>query len=79
MITSDDILNMIRKNEIKTDLPKLDHDKQLIDQGFDSLDMVTILFALEEHFQIKIHEQDIDQGKLPSINAMVDYINQAKE
>lgn len=79
MITSDDILNMIRKNEIKTDLSKLNHDKQLIDQGFDSLDMVTILFALEEHFQIKIHEQDIDQGKLPSINAMVDYINQAKE
>ena len=79
MNTANDIIDMIRKNEIKIDLPKLDHNKQLIDQGFDSLDMATIFFALEEHFQIKIHEPDIDQGKLSSINAMVEYINRAQE
>ena len=79
MITANDILDMIRKNDIKIDLPTLDHNEQLMDQGFDSLDMVSIFFALEERYKIKISEADIDQGKLASINAMVEYVNKNKE
>lgn len=79
MITANDILDMIRKNDIKIDLPTLDHNERLVDQGFDSLDMVSIFFALEERYKIKISEADIDQGKLASINAMVEYVNKNKE
>jgi len=79
MITANDILDMIRKNEIKIDLPTLDNNERLIDQGFDSLDMVSIFFALEECYKIKISEADIDQGKLASINAIVEYVNKNKE
>lgn len=75
MISSTDVLNIIRQNEIKIDIAKLDHDVSLMDQGLDSLDMVSILFALEENFEIRIPEEDIDQGKLASINSMVEYIN----
>jgi len=79
MITANDILYMIRKNEIKIDLPTLDHNKPLMDQDFDSLDMASTFFAIEECYKIKISEADIDQGKLASINAMVEYVNQNKE
>jgi acyl carrier protein len=79
MITANDIIDMIRKNEIKIDLPTLDHNKPLMDQDFDSLDMASTFFALEECYKIKISEADIDQGKLASINAMVEYVNQNKE
>ena len=79
MITANDILDMIRKNEIKIDLPTLDHNKPLMNQDFDSLDMASTFFALEERYNIKISEADIDQGKLASINAIVEYVNQNKE
>ena len=79
MITANDILDMIRKNDIKIDLPTLDHNERLVDQGFDSLDMVSIFFALEERYKIEISEADADQGKLASINAIVEYVNKNKE
>ena len=79
MITANDILYIIRKNEIKIDLPTLDHNKRLMDQDFDSLDMASTFFALEEHYKIKISEADIDQEKLVSINAIVEYVNQNTE
>lgn len=79
MITENDIIDMIKKNEVKIDLPTLDHNERLMDQGFDSLDMASTFFALEEHYKIKISEADIDQGKLVSINAIVEYVNQNTE
>jgi acyl carrier protein len=78
MITADDIIDMIRQNEIKIELREVDHSKRLMDQGFDSLDMVSTFFILEERYGIKIPEEDIDQGRLASINAMVEYVNQNK-
>ena len=41
----------------------------------DSLDIVTILFSIEEKFKIKIPEDDINKEKLSSINSIVLYIN----
>lgn len=79
MITENDIIDMIKKNEVKIDLPTLDHNERLMDQGFDSLDMASIFFALEERYKIKISEEDIDQGKLVSINAIVEYVNKNNE
>ena len=79
MITENDIIDMIKKNEVKIDLPTLDHNERLMDQGFDSLDMASIFFALEERYKIKISEEYIDQGKLVSINAIVEYVNKNNE
>jgi acyl carrier protein len=75
MITENDILDLIRRNDIKINLPTLDHNERLMDQGFDSLDMASIFFALEEGYKIKISEADIDQGNLASISAIVEYVN----
>ena len=73
--TSQDIINIILQNEIRVDFDELDHARPLSEQGFDSLDIVTILFSIEEKFKIKIPEDDINKEKLSSINSIVLYIN----
>ncbi len=79
MVTAQDILSIIRENEIKVDLKALDHSELLSEQGFDSLDITSILFIIEDKFGIKISEEDLDQKKLSSINSMVSYINKVKK
>ena len=75
MISANDILDILGEGDIRIDINELNHNESLTDQGLDSLDMISLLFALEERFQIKIPEQDIDQGKLNSINAIGEYLN----
>lgn len=77
--TSQDILDIIQQNEIKVDLEELDHSQSLSEQGLDSLDIVTILFGIEEKFKIKIPEEDINGKQLSSINSIVLYINNLKK
>lgn len=79
MATSQDILDIIQQNEIKVDLEELDHSQSLSEQGLDSLDIVTILFGIEEKFKIKIPEEDINGKQLSSINSIVLYINNLKK
>jgi len=67
------------QNEIRIDLEELDYSESLSEQGLDSLDLVTILFTIEEKFSIKIPEEDINEGKLSSINSIVSYINALKK
>ena len=66
-------------NEIRVDPEELDHAQPLSEQGLDSLDIVTILFGIEEKFKIKIPEDDINEGKLSSIYFIVSYINELKK
>lgn len=75
MISAKDILEVMRKNDIKVDIEHLNYKIPLKDQDLDSLDLITILFAIEELYQLKITEEEIDEGMFDSINAMVDYIN----
>ena len=77
--TSQDIIDIILQNEIRVDPEELDHAQSLSEQGLDSLDIVTILFGVEEKFEIKIPEEDINEEKLSSINSIVLYINNLKK
>jgi acyl carrier protein len=78
MVSTKDILSIIHNIEINIDTKQLDFSMPLSEQGLDSLDMTSILFAIEEKFEIKISEADIEEGKLTSIDGMVSYINDAK-
>jgi acyl carrier protein len=78
MVSTKDILSIIHNIEINIDRKQLDFSMPLSEQGLDSLDMTSILFAIEEKFEIKISEADIEEGKLTSIDGMVSYINDAK-
>ena len=75
MIKANDIINIILNNEIKVNIEQLDFDELLTEQGLDSLDITTILFSIEEIYQIKVLEDDIEQGKLATINSMIEYVN----
>jgi len=75
MITVNDIFKIIRESDIKVDVNNLEDNSPLVDQGLDSLDIMLILFAFEERYDIKIPEEDVDEGKLATINAIVEYVN----
>ena len=79
MLEASDILKIIQENDIKIDSKHLKYEEPLKDQGLDSLDLITILFSLEEIYHLKISEDDIDKGRLESINAIVEYINSKKD
>jgi acyl carrier protein len=71
----DDLLEIISDKTTGIDVGSLDQDQNLDDQGLDSLDIISTLFAVEEKYNIKISEDDIAQGKLTSINAIVEFVN----
>ena len=72
-ITAQQILDVISKARIVKDVNALDHDTPLAEQGVDSLDFSGVLFNMEEVFEIKIPDEDVDG--LHTINNIVAYIN----
>ncbi len=78
MVEAENILEIMRKSEITFRRGALVLDKPLVEQGVDSLDMTTILFAVEERFQLRIAEEDMDGDKLSSINAIIEYVNRER-
>jgi len=76
MITVQDIISIVKQNQMKINADNLDESSPLSEQGVDSLDMISILFAIEEKYGVKISEEDITAGKLASLNAIVEYVNQ---
>jgi acyl carrier protein len=79
MISSKEIVSIIADSDIDVDTEKLDHNEDLTKQGLDSLDMSTILFALEERFSISVSDEDIEANKLSSIDKIVQYVNARTE
>ena len=51
-------------------------DSKLVDLGFDSLDYVELVMAVEEEFEFDVHDEDEDYKKLSgwSIKDLVDYV-----
>ena len=64
IIVEADVLGDV--NEMKTDIA-------LSEQGIDSLDVVNVYLLLEEKFDVKIPDEDLDQ--VQTIDAIVEYIN----
>jgi acyl carrier protein len=75
MIKANDVINIIQNSDIRVNIEQLDFDELLTEQGLDSLDITTILFSIEEIYQIRVLEDDIEQGKLATINSMIEYVN----
>ncbi len=78
MVEAENIIDIMRKSEIRVCMNTLARDEPLIDQGVDSLDMTSIFFAIEERFQLRIDEEDMGNGKLASVNAIIEYINRER-
>ena len=57
------------------DASKLDHDVDLTKQGYDSLDMIDILFNLQEKFGFEVSEDSIAENEWSSVNKIVLQVN----
>jgi len=75
MVERSEVLEILRKNITSIDVDSLDFEISLKEQGLDSLDLISTLFVIEEKYGIKVSEKDIDEGKLESINQIVQYIS----
>lgn len=54
------------------DVAKLDPSKSLDDLGIDSVDFVSVIFALEEKYGIVIETEELDRGmKLEAMLALI--------
>jgi len=72
-VTTEEIRNIIEKAETMADMDALRNDLPLTEQDIDSLDMANILLLLEENFEIKIPNEDINQ--LQSVDDIVSYLS----
>ncbi|WP_313698728.1 acyl carrier protein [Achromobacter sp.] len=72
-VTQAEIVAAIRQADVVDCPEKLRPDLKLTDQGIDSLDMFSVILALQEKYGIEISDDDIDG--LHSIDQMAAYIN----
>jgi acyl carrier protein len=74
MKNSKDILKSIASSAAHKDVP--DINVNLVDDlNMDSLDAISFLFEVENEFNVKIPESDIDQLGLFDLNKLHDYIS----
>ena len=71
--TVENIIEVIAEAEVLGDVNEMKNDIPLSDQGIDSLDVVNVYLLLEEKFDIKILDEDLD--KVQTINAIIEYVN----
>ena len=74
-VTRDDIADIVRQQKIRLDWDNFDFETNLTELGADSLDMIGILFAIQEKYNLKISEESIANGLWLSVAKMVDQIN----
>ena len=74
-ITQEDVIAIIKGTGIRVDWEKIDPKESLADQGADSLDMISIIFALTEKYGIEITDDAIANGEWLSIAKMVMNLN----
>ena len=67
------IKEIIKKAGSRADIDTLKNDVPLLEQGLDSLDMFEVFLNLEETFNIKIPDEDVD--KLRNIDGIVNYVD----
>ena len=71
--TVENVKEVIIEADVLGDASEMENDVALSEQGIDSLDVVNVYLLLEEKFDIKIPDEDLD--KVQTINAMIEYIN----
>ena len=75
-VRKEDIIRVLKGMNIDADVEALDPSVDLESQGVDSLDIMNVLFELEEAFSIKITDDSIDNGEWLTIDKIVKNINE---
>lgn len=72
-VKQEDIIAIIEDAGVIADLDQIKSGSTLTDAGVDSLDLANVLLGIEEKYDIKIPDEDID--KLATVEAMVNYLD----
>lgn len=71
--TIENVKEVIAEAEVLVDVSDMKNDIPLTEQGIDSLDVVNVYLLLEEKFDVKIPDEDLN--KLQTIDNIIEYIN----
>ena len=74
-VTKEDVMDIIKDSDLNLDLDIIDPKESLTEQGADSLDMVSIIFAFQEKYCIEITDDSIGNGEWLTVNDMVNNLN----
>jgi len=75
-VRKEDIIRVLKGMNMNADLEALDPSVDLASQGVDSLDMMNMLFELEEAFSIKITDDSVDNSEWLTIDKIVKNVNE---
>ena len=74
-VAHENVIAIIKETGVRLDWEKLDHNESLTDQGMDSLDMINIVFAFQEKYDVEITDESIAAGEWLTIDKMVINLN----
>lgn len=74
MKTVNDILTLVKDHKALKVAAGVRPDVSLREQGFDSLDLIMLLYEVEANFAVRIPQEQTNQ--LTSLQAIADFINQ---
>ncbi|MCI0994198.1 acyl carrier protein [Pseudomonas corrugata] len=75
--TKEKIIEIIAKTNVVADASMLRDNINLADQGIDSMDIFTIMLAIQDYYEIQIPDSDIES--LLNINDLTHYIESKQE
>ena len=70
-----DVYTLIRE-VLNVDPRKIDQNTPWFELGAESFDLVELIVALRDHFQIEIQTQDLD--KIETLNHLIEFIERKK-
>ena len=70
-VTNTEVVDVIKGTGVKLDWENLDSTLNLTEQGADSLDMISILFASQEKYDVEVTDESIADGEWLTIDKMV--------
>ena len=73
-ISKKDIMKIIDDAGVRVDINKIESDESLTDAGVDSLELSLVLLGIEEKYDIKIPDEDIE--KLMTIDEIIKYLSE---
>lgn len=61
MVEVQAVIEVIAKADVLSDMSKFDPDRTFKENGIDSLDVMNVFLAIEEHYGIKFSEQEVEE------------------